>query len=506
MPKLKINGKEYEVPAGQNVLQFCMDNDIEVPYYCYHPGLSIAANCRMCLVKTSTSRKLEPSCNLKVQGDMEVDTECAEVQDARKSVLEFMLINHPIDCPVCDKAGECDLQDFTYKYRKGLSRFKEEKVIKETKSLGPTIKIWQNRCIACSRCQRFCEEVTGTGELAIMNRGDHATIDVFPGVPLDNPMSLNTVDLCPVGALIGKDFLYQARVWFVDSAESVCASCSTGCNIKVSVLDQEVKRLEPRANEEVNSYWMCDRGRLNYHYVKAENRIRQNRGKLKELALSLKAAPSLGLVISTYATCEELYLLKQLQQALHIQEVGFLTSIEGEDIRLKNFVIHADQTPNTRGAQLIFGESVVNEGMKSLVQAVHQKKVKGLIVFNGIPNYTFPEEFLKAASVVELLAVSDIQESILSDKAQFLLAGATVFEKAGTFVNYQDRLQQIKHALEPLGESRPESDWIQELLIALGSRQNSLSSEGIFKQLAKETPAFKDLSYFKVGELGVATS
>ncbi|MEK7484421.1 MAG: 2Fe-2S iron-sulfur cluster-binding protein [Planctomycetota bacterium] len=504
MPKLKINGKEYEAPVGQNVLQFCMDHDVEVPYYCYHPGLSVAANCRMCLVKTSTSRKLEPSCALKVQGDMDVDTQCKEVQDARKSVLEFMLINHPVDCTICDKAGECDLQDYTYQYRKGLSRFKEDKVIKETKILGPTVKIWQNRCIACSRCERFCNEISGTGELSLINRSDHSTIDIFPGVPLDNPLSLNTVDLCPVGALHSRDFLYQARVWFVDTKDSVCASCSTGCNIKTSALDQEIKRLEPRFNEEVNGHWICDRGRLNYKYVNDENRLRSSTGTLAELARSLKAVSGLGLIASTYATCEELFLLKKLKEALEVKDIGFLTEVQGKDQHFKKFVIHADQTPNTKGAETIFGEEIVKNGLKQVIDAIHKKTIKGVLLLQGIPNFTPPEKLEKALDLLDFLAVCDIQNSPLSEKASLRLAGATVFEKEGTFVNYQGRIQKNRRALELPSGCHNELDLLQELLQILGFRPQILSTEGVFKQIAKEIPTFKDLSYAKVGESGVA--
>src|SRR3989338_5459563 len=311
MPKIKINGKDIEVKEGTKILEACLKNNISVPYYCYHPGLSIAGNCRMCLVKVSTSKRLEASCAYPCSEGMVIETDCKEVQAARKSVLEFMLVNHPIDCPICDKAGECLLQDYTYQYRDGLSRVKkEDKVIRHTKDLGPTIKIWGNRCISCTRCVRFCEEISGSAQLTIVNRGDHSVADVAPTVELDDPLSLNTVDICPVGALISKDFLYQSRVWYTAATESICPSCSQGCNIKVSVLNNEVKRLEPRFNPDVNQYWMCDEGRMNYKYINSPLRLRTAKGNISGLVESIRSiigkygTDSFAGVVSTYQTNE----------------------------------------------------------------------------------------------------------------------------------------------------------------------------------------------------------
>ncbi|HLF93817.1 MAG TPA: 2Fe-2S iron-sulfur cluster-binding protein, partial [Planctomycetota bacterium] len=273
MPKIKVNGKEVEAPPGEKLLKVLLDQGTFVPHYCWHPGLQPAGNCRMCLVKVSNSRKLEVSCMYPTGDNLEVTTEGPEVDAGRKAVMEYLLINHPLDCPICDKAGECDLQDYTYKYRGGLSRFDEEKNIRHTKDLGPNIRIWGNRCIVCTRCVRFCEEVSGTGEMCVINRGDRSVVDVFPGIPVDNPLSLNVVDLCPVGALIDKNFMYSARVWFAKKQESVCASCSRGCNSELTVLDNDIKRLQPRPNPDVNQYWMCDEGRLNTRYVASDRRL-----------------------------------------------------------------------------------------------------------------------------------------------------------------------------------------------------------------------------------------
>jgi NADH-quinone oxidoreductase subunit G len=506
MPTLKINGKEYTVPPGKTVLEACLENQIEVPYYCYHPGLSVAANCRICLVKTSTSRKLEPSCALQCSDKMEIETESGDVQEARKNVLEFMLINHPIDCPICDKAGECDLQDFTYKHRKGLSRFKEEKVLKETKILGSHIKIWQNRCISCSRCVRFCDEVSGTSELSLVHRGDHSTVETFPGVPINNPLSLNTVDICPVGALKSRDFLYSARVWFMEKTDSVCASCSTGCNIKINVLQQEIKRLEPRPNLEVNQHWMCDEGRLHYKYVHSEKRLKRGKGQTnEELVQKLQsyAPEEVALLTSTYATCEELYLFRKLASALKVEHFGVLPAPEGSTHQFKNFTIHADKSPNSKGVAWILGEPAFTHGFENLTEALKKKKIKALLVFNGIPDYSFPQALTKHLSALEYFALCDILENTWTEKAHTLFAGASFAEKAGTYVNYQGRLQQIRPAIPLVGYNKPELDILQELLMQLKVQEKTWSSETIFKQLAKEYETFHDLTYFNVGNAGV---
>ena len=224
MPTFKVNGQPVEFLPGDMALTAMLRAGVYVPHFCYHPGLSPEGNCRICLVKSNQSRKLEVSCMTPCNEKLEIETEPADVRAARKDVMEFLLVNHPLDCPICDKAGECDLQDFTFKYRDGLSRFVDAKNIRHTKDLGPDIAIWGNRCIACSRCVRFCEEIPGTGELALVNRGDRSVIDIFPGVPIENPMSLNVVDICPVGALIDKNFLFEQRVWLGEEKSTVCTS------------------------------------------------------------------------------------------------------------------------------------------------------------------------------------------------------------------------------------------------------------------------------------------
>ncbi len=497
MPKIKLNGKEIEVDGKDKLLKICLDKGAFVPHYCWHPGLQPAGNCRMCLVKVSNSRKLEVSCMYPVTDKLEVTTEGPEVDAGRKAVLEYMLINHPLDCPICDKAGECDLQDYTYKYRGGVSRFDEDKQIRHTKDLGPNIRIWGNRCIVCTRCVRFCEEVTGTGELCVINRGDRSVVDVFPGIPIDNPLSLNVVDICPVGALIDKNFMYQARVWFTKKTESVCASCSRGCNIEVTTQDNEIKRLQPRPNADVNQHWMCDEGRLNHAYVKSDRRLLRGTGAPAEIAAEGKRLKFAG-IISAYSTIEEMWLFKKLMETLKAEAVGILTQSHGQVQKFPSgFTIEADKTPNRAYAARLFGEEALSDGCLEVVEALRGGKVQGLLVMNGIPDFAMPADLLEAARTAEFVAVADILENPIGEFANVVVPATAWAEKEGSFMNVDGRVQRIRRAVEPPVSVKPEVQWLQEALVALGAREQVLSAEGVFRE------AMPGMDYSKVGSLGV---
>jgi len=496
MPKIKLNGKDVEAPASDKLLTVCLDQGAFVPHYCWHPGLTPAGNCRMCLVKVSNSRKLEVSCMYPVTEGLEVTTEGPEVDAGRKAVLEYMLINHPLDCPICDKAGECDLQDYTYKYRGGHSRFDEDKVIKHTKDLGPNIRIWGNRCIVCTRCVRFCEEITGTGELCVINRADHSVIDAFPGIPIDNPLSLNVVDICPVGALIDKNFLYQARVWFAKKQDTVCASCSRGCNAELTVLDNEIKRMVPRPNLDVNRYWMCDEGRLNTRYVASDRRIVKGLGAVGEIAEAGKKLALAG-IVSTYQTIEELWLFRKLMDAVRAPAVGFFTLTRGERQTFPGgFAIEADKTPNRAYAEKLFGKEAVEAGWRKVAEALEAGKVRGLVVVNGIPDFPMPPELMEAAKKAEFLAVSDVLQNPLAEQANVVIPACAWAEKDGTFMNVDGRVQRIRKGVEPPVAARPEVQWLQEALVVLGERSQAVSAEGVFRE------AMPGWDYGKVGAQG----
>lgn len=500
MPRIKVNGVEVEAPPGRRLLDVMVNTGdpqkgSEVPHYCWHPGLTPAGNCRMCLVKVSNSRKLEVACMVMPSEGLEVTTEGPEVEEGRKAVLEYMLINHPLDCPVCDKAGECRLQDYTYQYRHGLSRFEEAKVIRPTKDLGPNIRIWGNRCISCTRCVRFCDEIAGTGELTIVNRGDHSVADTHPEVQLQNPMSLCTVDICPVGALIDKNFLYQARVWFAERKDSVCTSCSRGCNVTATVYKGRIKRLQPRFNGDVNGHWMCDHGRLNIQQVASERRLLQGKGSVQDVAKALREGGSkVAVVASASHTLEELYLLRQIATAVKAR-VGVLTRDVGTRwVAKSGFAIEADKTSNRKGAELFFGTplgSVVH-----LARGVWDGEIRVVFASNQIPDLEWPPELIAALPKLGFVAVADLLDNGLVSAAQVVHPSTCWAEKDGTILNRDGRIQRLRPLVAPPAGAKSELVFLQEILVALGLRRAVVSSEGVFRE------AFPGLDYAKVGALG----
>ncbi|RYF09073.1 MAG: 2Fe-2S iron-sulfur cluster binding domain-containing protein, partial [Deltaproteobacteria bacterium] len=273
MAQVTIDGKALEFSPGESVIQAATRQDIEIPHYCWHPRLSIAANCRMCLVEVEKAPKLVPACQTECKDGMVVHTANDKVRQAQRSVSEFLLVNHPIDCPICDQAGECKLQDYYMKFQLAPSRMREAKVRKrKLQRLGPHVTYDAERCIVCTRCVRFMEEVPKDRQLGVFNRGDHSVIGTAPGQPLDNPYALNTVDVCPVGALTSNVFRFKQRVWNLKRSPSVCPGCAKGCNVHVDQRASQVYRLLPRENEAVNKSWMCDEGRLTYNRAN-ENRL-----------------------------------------------------------------------------------------------------------------------------------------------------------------------------------------------------------------------------------------
>jgi NADH-quinone oxidoreductase subunit G len=338
MAHITIDGRQIECEEKVSVLQAALQAGWDVPHYCYHPGLSVVASCRLCLMEMKMphpkSKQLDwaprlfPSCQTPVRDGLEVRFDSELVRDNQRHCMEYFLINHPLDCPVCDQAGECYLQDYSLKFGESSSRMVEAKNKNPKKDIGSRTLLYQDRCVMCSRCVRFCDEVAGTGELAIVNRGSRAEIDVFPGAPLENELQGNVVDICPVGSLLDKDFLMRQRVWHLKSADSICPGCSQGCAIQVDHNDGRVWRLKPRYNPGVNDWWMCDAGRFGWKYAHDPKRIRHltvRRGaemrpaewsELPEIArfrfeqvVAERGAASVGALLSPFLSCEEAWLL-----------------------------------------------------------------------------------------------------------------------------------------------------------------------------------------------------
>src|SRR5437868_36420 len=342
MATVFVNDKPVDIGTEKlNLIQAALKGGVFIPHYCWHPALTVVASCRMCLVEVGERKpdgtvamqpKVVPACQTPAKDNTVVITNSQRARHAQEQTLESLLINHPLDCPVCDKAGECQLQDFSYNYGRSQSRMIDEKNTPPNKPhISDTITLFTDRCILCSRCVRFTREISGTAELQVINRGDHSEIDIFPGQPLDNKLAGNVVDLCPVGALCSKDFLYKQRVWFLKPQKSVCADCSTGCSIFVDQNKEILYRLRPRENPQAQGYFMCDEGRYGFHYVNSNERILQPRvggqnvgngsplpttyGELipvlrREFAeIAGRDGNGVAAVLSPFLTCEEAFLL-----------------------------------------------------------------------------------------------------------------------------------------------------------------------------------------------------
>ena len=386
MAKLTIDGKEIEVPDGTSLFDACRDARGEaLPHFCYHPDLSIAGVCRLCQVEVEGMPKLTIACNTGVRDGMVVNTRNERVTKASTQILEMHLINHPVDCPICDQAGECGLQNQYMNH--GLYEAKvemEDKVLKaKAQVIGPYVILDKERCVLCTRCVRFCDEVTGTGELGIFNRGDRAEIGTAPGVELDNNYSMNTVDICPVGALTGRDFRFQKRVWMLKAASSICPGCATGCNVRIDHEAGRIYRLKPRYNPEVNGRWMCDKGRLTYKAVHEDARLGEpmvggqagNWSGVPGAVADLGAKDGYGLAIaSPHLSLEEMHLLKTLAGDAPVH--GGLTDADrGQKDAL---LLDADRTPNRKGLGLLGIEQGDGQALAAVI-----KGAAGTILIHG---------------------------------------------------------------------------------------------------------------------------
>ena len=531
MPRLTIDGRAMSVPDGRTVIQAAEQLGVFIPRYCYHPGLSIAGNCRICLVDVERFPKLQIACNLPVTEGMAVRTTGEKVEDGRRAVLEFLLANHPLDCPVCDQSGECDLQNFYMDFGRYDPRFREHKVKKKKAvEIGPHVMLDQERCILCSRCVRFTDEITKTGEFGIFNRGDRTELGLYPGEVLDGPYSANVVDICPVGALTERDFRFKARVWYLSSAKTVCNGCSQGCNLDMHyVLDRphindgaRVARVKPRYNKDVNQWWMCDPGRYGFGWLD-QDRLKKVRGPSDDEAFAgwdeaLAAISSvlaglasdhgrngdssrIGVIASVQLSNEDLFLIRELfQDALGARVSAAVPSREGP---CDDFLIKADKNPNTQGATLL---GLAGPGAASAEQIVDDAvcgKLDVLWVMGHDIVELYGEDKVKAlADRVGLFVFSGTNRNATSDLAHWVLPSAAYVEKDGTFVNCHGRVQRIGRAFPPLADSREDWRILLELGELLGLSFDWRGPEQIFVGLALACEAFAGLDYLTIGDQG----
>ena len=538
--KVKVDGQFVAVsrttpdpltgkPAATTMIQACFAAGAMVPHYCYHPKLPVAGNCRMCLVEFGTpmlDKERKPvllpdgtpriikaprptiACATPIAPGMEIYTNTPTVRAMREGVLESLLINHPLDCPICDQAGECKLQEYAVEHGQATSRFVEAKVHKpKAVELGPRIVYDAERCILCSRCIRFTRDIVRDDALGLVNRGSYSAIATFPGQPFANNYTLNTVDLCPVGALTSKDFRFQMRVWFLKETKSVCTSCGTGCSIVMGSRGDRIYRYEPRENDAVNGSWMCDAGRLNYRWIGREDRLREVRLRgtkntwataLAEISQRLSQVPigSVAIVASARQTNEELYLLSVLARKL-----GALTDSVPRLGEADKLLVNADQNPNSTGALLTgMAAAPMGSNLAAIAEGITSGRIKTLLVFGeDVTRHGLGAELL---GKLETLVVSDILPNATTALAHYLLPGCAHAEKRGSFTTVKGRVQRFWKAVEAPGDARPEWEFLRELVFNVTHQDGVTSIEGLFNRMAKEVPAFKGLTWAGLGEGG----
>lgn len=506
---------------GTLIIEAAKTVGIRIPHYCYHPGLSVVGSCRMCLVEIEKNPKLQPSCATPVAPGMVVRTRTPETLRNRRFVLEFLLSNHPLDCPVCDQAGECELQNYYMEHGLYDARFDENKTKrKKARPIGPYVMLDQERCILCTRCVRFTREISKTSELAVIDRGHRSEIDVLPGFELSNPYSANVVDICPVGALTCRDFRFKCRVWFLGSAPSICPGCSRGCNIEIHYNErfnpryheQRVHRLKPRFNEAVNGHWICDEGRYGYHSIDSADRLRVPRirrenewieiawsealGKAADSirqALAAQGPKSIALLVSPQLSNEELLRIRQLFRG----ELG-IQNIEGRvpdnrPVYSDDFLITADKNPNRRGLEIVCGPG---PGADELLRQCAAGQINTLFIFQQDLFHGFDSAFVKdALGKVKCVIFQGSWDQPTAQLATVQLPSAVYAEKEGTFTNFQGRVQRFHAAVPPLADSLPDLLILQKLANELGISVPGASAEEVFRELGKSIEAFAGLNW-----------
>jgi NADH-quinone oxidoreductase subunit G len=528
MPILTIDGRQIDSPDGSTVIQAAEKLGIFIPRYCYHPGLSIAGNCRICLVDVEKNPKLQISCNTPVAEGMVVHTKSKKAEDGRRAVLEFLLANHPLDCPVCDQSGECDLQNFYMNFGLYDPRFREQKVKKKKAvAIGPHVMLDQERCILCSRCVRFADEITKTGEFGIFDRGDRAQLGLYPGQRLDNPYSANVVDICPVGALTEQDFRFKARVWYLSSAPTICNGCAQGCNVDIHyVLDRphlndgaRILRVKPRYNADVNQWWMCDEGRYGFGWVDKKRLTKvRNLGvdstwdqAIAAIAAALdtlrrnethtKNEKRFGVIASTQLTNEELFLIREIFQGglgAHVT-----ASVPARPGYSDDFLMKADKNPNTLGAMLLGLSGPGASTAATIVDEALQGRIEALWVFGHDLATLIDEARLDELSrKLRLFVFSGTNENPTVSASHWVLPTAAYVEKDGTFVNCHGRIQRIGRVFPPLQDSREDWSVLLEIARQLNHPLAWRNPQEIFQGLAKALAPFAGLSFETIGSEG----
>jgi NADH-quinone oxidoreductase subunit G len=509
MVNLTIEGRAVRVPDGTSILEAAKHAGVLVPHYCYHPGLPVAGVCRMCLVEVEKAPKLAPSCVTSVAEGQVVHVHSAKALEARKGVLEMLLINHPLDCPICDQAGECELQDYTYQEGRAEGRYRDPKRFNPVEDFGGDVMYVANRCILCTRCVRFMDDVAHDAVLAVVERGDRALIGKFEGQDMTHAWAGNVIDLCPVGALLSKDSLNKARAWELDRSASVCPNCTQGCNMIVETRDNQVVRLRPRPNEAVNKYFMCDHGRLTYRWMNRPDRVdmpmvRQSGILAKaDWEVALRSAANLlngkraFVLASPNLSNEALFLLGKLVKKSGGK--GAFRVAQGDEAPLpgvEDLALRTDRAANVRGAELAgFARSDTPlSGMQAGdVLVVADEELAGV-------------DATGVARAGAIIVVGSTLPAWARHGANVVLPIATFVEEDGTFTNLRGRVQRFLQAKAAPGLARPSFLAIGDLLAELGDGQGYWTASQAFDALARAHPEFAGMSYDSLALKGAMTA
>lgn len=518
MPTIYIDHHELELPNGCRIngIEAAARVGIEIPHYCWHPGLSVVGSCRMCLIEVGSrdpetgnvtmQSKLAPACNTIVADNMVLVTNSEKVARARAMVEEDLLLRHPIDCPICDKAGECMLQDYHFNYGQGERRADIRPFTSRRRDLGD-VTLFVDRCVLCSRCVRFTAEISGTHELMVTGRAAQEEIDVVRGFPLNNKLSGNVVDLCPVGALGDKDFLYKQRVWFMRRHPGVCTRCATGCSIWVEENQDRIYRIKPRDNRFVNQWWICNDGRYDYPHVHnparlvgAQRREGDKRrdvdwtGLIPQLRERLHAAGRLAALLSPFLTVEEAFLLCKAMREIDPDALLAMTPIPmiGEDERFPNgFTIAAEKCPNRRGVEAVishFSKTVMP--FDAFLAELDRGEIRAAWVAGGYRNAWIEPAAAERFARLDTLVVQDLFPSPVSDRATDVLPSAAYAEREGSYVNRAGRLQTAPKAIRPPAGTRTEGSVYWELL----GRKGLYRAATVLQEISREIPYFSAIS------------
>ncbi len=551
MPHIFIDGQKIEARDGQTIIQAAYENGLQIPHFCWHPELSVSGNCRMCLVEVGLPKrlpdgknakdengndivnyfpKLQIACATKVSEGMRVRRQKEKVVEAQEAVMEFLLINHPLDCPICDEAGQCKLQEYAFDHSKGQSRFEETKNHKDKRQQwGPNVLFDAERCISCSRCIRFAKEVAEQDVLTFVQRGDHVTIELFEDTQFDNPYSMNVIDICPVGALTSPDFRFKARVWDMSFNESICGTDGSGTNIKIGVRNNEILRLEPKTNMYVNKYWMSDNARLDFKWVN-ENRILnpivdskevewKDAFKAVSLALKQYKQDEIMILSSGKSTNEDAFIIRKFANKYGIKNLYLLPHID-ESIA-DDMLNTKERVPNSTGSK-----ELGIEVHKDVTDQLKSGKIKLLFLIEE--DFAQNTHLFEAISKVDTLIVAAYNNNKLTDKANIVLATSTFAEIEGTFTNIHNRVQHFEPALitkenvsrmgmkmsrlDKMGA--PNDRWTQheqrnckqtwKILQSIanldGANWHYKNSEDIFQEITQSVASFRFMDYAKLDE------